>query len=69
MYCFYHVFCVAREKHFEVHFRRFRLVYFPLKDGKDLAHEKENGWKGSFSRQSGRPSFVNNMPKVHFPIL
>ena len=61
--------CRRGNKHFDVHFRRIRLVLFPSKNGKNAACERRKGWKRFyFLPESAFFVFIANMMKVIFPI-
>ena len=46
IFCLYfHFLCRCRNKQFDVHFRRIRLVLLLSKDREDAAYEGRDGWK------------------------
>ena len=66
---YYYLLCRRGNKHFDVHFWWIGLVFFPSKNGKDVAYEGRNGWKGVyFARESESFVFVVNMIRVLFII-
>ena len=60
--------CQGGNKHFDVHFRRIKLVHFLSKDGKDAFVKEEMDGEMFISRQRWNFSFIDNMIKVLFPI-